>query len=711
MATMNEVSFSRKVKEVHFGAWVFDPKTQTLSDGEVERELEPLLFKLLSYFIINNDQVITRQNLVDDVWCQNYVDDNAINRAISELRKILKSDKQRSIVLKTHYRKGYSFVFEPIIIYHDQLSSETHQTSPETPFTHHQADTLIKNTGKPKRSKSIIIGTFFAGALALVSIGSQFKSLENSEPDIVESTIEESVLSWIEGRYTLLNLSPDKRQLLFAFVPSDGQNYTLVVKDLNTGYEKRLGEEQVNYFPVGWSVDSSTVYYRIVKDDTCQVWRLNADFNSSSEYLFPCEPAGLSGIGVDNDHFIYSKRGYRNKDELAALTSRNLVSGEEYQITSPNLNSNGDSLLAYIPEKETIIFERLQFDTSELYMTDLDGGNQVKLYEAKNRIWALNYDRENNMLVWLDTAESKVYGYSLDENKLTNITKLVGNINYASYQSIGLSEFLAVSYPFLQDIYSYDLESGQLTEKVKSPYEDVFALDVQDHIILLRRVGKKLAIKKVDSSGQVSALGLPDGQYSAISYNKEQNHLLVQLQNKIDVYDYETLSLVASIEVDGIIISSEFLLNNRIGYVVLDEQKVRSRAYIYSLDDSKETKLPMVNLRWVGQLNEYQYVTLSSDDKLLLYDAKQGEVSITVDLPKALYKHSEAIGDGLYYHSDGKTIYRVDFYAEEPMKEIYSVDASKFVIQNLRISSSSGQLLLDILEVKQNQLLKVKVQG
>ncbi|WP_234401212.1 winged helix-turn-helix domain-containing protein [Pseudoalteromonas sp. T1lg23B] len=707
---MNEVSFSRKVKEVHFGAWVFDPKTQTISDGDVERELEPLLFKLLSYFIINNDQVITRQNLVDDVWCQNYVDDNAINRAISELRKILKSDKQRGIVLKTHYRKGYSFVFEPIIIYHDQLSSETQHTSPDTPFTPHQTDTSIKATGKSQRAKSIKAASFIAGALALVLLGSQFTPIVDSQPDVVEKSIEESVLSWIEGRYTLLNLSPDKRQLLFAFIPSEGQNYTLVVKDLNTGYEKRLGEEQVNYFPVGWSVDSSTVYYRIVKDDTCQVWRLNADFNSSSEYLFPCEPAGLSGIGVDNNHFIYSKRGYRNKDELAALTSRNLVSGEEYQITSPNLNSYGDNLLAYIPEKETIIFERLQLDTSELYMTDLDGGNQVKLYETQNRIWALNYDRSKNMLVWLDTVESKVYGYSLTEKRLTNVTKLLGNINYASYQSIGLDEFLTVSYPFLQDIYTYDVTSGQLTEKVKSPHEDVYALDVQDHTILLRRVGNKLAIKKIDSDGQTSQLGLPNGRYTAISYDKEQNRLLVQYQNKIEIYDYESLSLIASVAVDGIIISSEFLFNNRIGYVVLDEQKVRSRAYIYSLEDSKETKLPMVNLRWVGQLNDYQYVTLSSDDKVLLYDAKKGEVSVTVNLPKALYKHSEAIGNGLYYHSDGKSIYRVDFYAEEPVTEIYSVDASKFVIQNLRISETSGQLLLDILEVRQNQLLKVKVQ-
>ncbi|MEI8667656.1 winged helix-turn-helix domain-containing protein [Pseudoalteromonas sp. B131b] len=106
---MKEVNFPRSVKEIKFGAWSLNPKLQIISDGEVERELEPLLFKILCYLIINKDEIITRQDLVDDVWCQHYVDDNAINRAMSELRKVLKSEIQRGLVVKTHYRKGYSF--------------------------------------------------------------------------------------------------------------------------------------------------------------------------------------------------------------------------------------------------------------------------------------------------------------------------------------------------------------------------------------------------------------------------------------------------------------------------------------------------------------------------------------------------------------------------------------------------------------------------
>ncbi|MGS0537100.1 hypothetical protein [Pseudoalteromonas sp. SaAl2] len=53
--------------------------------------------------------------------------------------------------------------------------------------------------------------------------------------------------------------------------------------------------------------------------------------------------------------------------------NRNLITGEEYQISSPNLNSYGDKFLAHIEGKNKVVFERHQFGFSELYITDIEG--------------------------------------------------------------------------------------------------------------------------------------------------------------------------------------------------------------------------------------------------------------------------------------------------------------------------------------------------
>jgi hypothetical protein len=45
---------------------------------------------------------------MDSVWQQSHVDDNAINRAMSELKKHLKHPSLKEPLIKTHYRQGYS---------------------------------------------------------------------------------------------------------------------------------------------------------------------------------------------------------------------------------------------------------------------------------------------------------------------------------------------------------------------------------------------------------------------------------------------------------------------------------------------------------------------------------------------------------------------------------------------------------------------------
>lgn len=90
------------------GPWTIDAARFALVDVQQERELEPLLFRLLQYFLAHPQRVIARQELADQVWQQAYVDDNAINRAISDLRKALQHPLLDAAVLKTHHRKGYS---------------------------------------------------------------------------------------------------------------------------------------------------------------------------------------------------------------------------------------------------------------------------------------------------------------------------------------------------------------------------------------------------------------------------------------------------------------------------------------------------------------------------------------------------------------------------------------------------------------------------
>jgi DNA-binding winged helix-turn-helix (wHTH) protein len=103
--------------EITFAGWLIAPHANLLSYDSTPVDIEPLLFDLLLYFTLRQGTIVTRQQLIDEVWQQKFVDDNAINRAMSTLRRILKRVPDAPTFIKTHYKKGYSFVPDVNIIY------------------------------------------------------------------------------------------------------------------------------------------------------------------------------------------------------------------------------------------------------------------------------------------------------------------------------------------------------------------------------------------------------------------------------------------------------------------------------------------------------------------------------------------------------------------------------------------------------------------
>ena len=71
--------------------------------------------KMLMYFYYHQDQLVTRQNLIEEVWCSNYISDEAINIGVSRLRKLLTGKREDFIA--TIRGKGYQFRLNPEVTF------------------------------------------------------------------------------------------------------------------------------------------------------------------------------------------------------------------------------------------------------------------------------------------------------------------------------------------------------------------------------------------------------------------------------------------------------------------------------------------------------------------------------------------------------------------------------------------------------------------
>src|SRR6188472_4331461 len=94
----------------HFGPFVADRASYRLLKNGVAIELTPKLLDLLFYLLERPATLVTKEALLDGVWPDANVTDNALAQAISELRDALGDVPSAPTYIRTVARRGYRFV-------------------------------------------------------------------------------------------------------------------------------------------------------------------------------------------------------------------------------------------------------------------------------------------------------------------------------------------------------------------------------------------------------------------------------------------------------------------------------------------------------------------------------------------------------------------------------------------------------------------------
>lgn len=96
--------------EFSVGEWRVLPQLNRIrcSGTNEERQLEPRLIKLLCFLGANEERVLSREELVQELWPRVVVNENSLTRAISELRKQLQNQDSRvPNYIETIPKRGY----------------------------------------------------------------------------------------------------------------------------------------------------------------------------------------------------------------------------------------------------------------------------------------------------------------------------------------------------------------------------------------------------------------------------------------------------------------------------------------------------------------------------------------------------------------------------------------------------------------------------
>jgi DNA-binding response OmpR family regulator len=97
-------------REIRMGPLTFDPDTRTLHKGENSSHLRPKEAALLTYFMRNPGRVLSRQEIIKQVWETDYIGDTrTLSVHVRWLRIKIEDDSGHPRFLRTVRGVGYRF--------------------------------------------------------------------------------------------------------------------------------------------------------------------------------------------------------------------------------------------------------------------------------------------------------------------------------------------------------------------------------------------------------------------------------------------------------------------------------------------------------------------------------------------------------------------------------------------------------------------------
>ena len=92
-----------------FGIFELDSTVFELRKSGVPVAIEPQVFNLLLFLINSRDRVVSRSDVIDEIWGGRIVSEATLSTCINAVRRAVDDDGKRQDVIRTVPRRGFRF--------------------------------------------------------------------------------------------------------------------------------------------------------------------------------------------------------------------------------------------------------------------------------------------------------------------------------------------------------------------------------------------------------------------------------------------------------------------------------------------------------------------------------------------------------------------------------------------------------------------------
>lgn len=362
------VSDESKNTFYEFGEFSLFPAERVLLKNGERIPLTPKVFDLLLLLVENQGHLLTKNEILEKVWHDSFVEEGTLARTISTLRKSLGKNSQDFVV--TVPKKGYRFIANTKKVLKSDENDDFNESSlplyanEVSHFRPEISDPPEQNKTKWLTAFGILILAFACGLSLFVWFKRQTASKDsgatetkNEARQLTDSNLDEKFLAWTQDGKILFDRGPSNE---IFFINADG-----------TGESRAT--ETIPVLKNGWlSSDKSKAVFQ--KSGDKAFYLANADGSNEIKLEFSLENMAWS---ADGKRFVFQGNldnpPNPNNPEIYIYT---LETNKVAQITK-NESFDGDP--SFSPDGKEIIFASDRDKNLEIYLMNDDGSNARRL--------------------------------------------------------------------------------------------------------------------------------------------------------------------------------------------------------------------------------------------------------------------------------------------------------------------------------------------
>jgi Tol biopolymer transport system component/DNA-binding winged helix-turn-helix (wHTH) protein len=449
--------FSRGIMAVpfkqiyEFEKFRLDPRERILLEGGRPVELTPKGFELLSVFVENHGRLLEKDELMDKIWADSFVEEGNLTFNIRQLRKILGDDAHDPKYIKTVRRHGYRFIADVRQISVAEKTSENEsETPPEDASTIFQPTETATAAALPEGQTKLLSrpanktfpGPLFLRLAALLAVflvvaavgaGWWFEKSRGTEltAPILSAPFSIEKLS-TDGKVVHAMISPDGKNMIYTS-GKGSEKQSLWLRQLDEGVSIEIIPPSNDvYAGLAFAPDGKQFYFvrrsRLTADPAA-IYRISIHGGIPNKIIDQTE--GWMSLSPDGARISFIRCPRRDDESCSLWTAdsadganeKKIVSRQRpFRIGANRISPDGKTIVFAVGQSENAAHE---FGLSEV---DLETGIErelttEKFFNIRHIAWLP--DKSG----WLLTASripvniSRIWQVSAATGKVTALTK------------------------------------------------------------------------------------------------------------------------------------------------------------------------------------------------------------------------------------------------------------------------------------------------